>query len=98
MVEVNLEKHWSNVPKGWRHFVDSMPSQKITRITKRVKEKLINKVMLITPNIPEAEILTKTKIKTKEDMIFAAYKLLEIGAKNVLIKGGHLNSKFVKDI
>ena len=31
-------------------------------------------------------------------MIFAANKLLEIGAKNVLIKGGHLNSKFVKDI
>ena len=44
MVEVNLEKHWSNVPKGWRHFVDSMPPQKITRITKRVKEKLINKL------------------------------------------------------
>ena len=53
---------------------------------------------LITPNIPEAEILTKTKIKTKEDMIFAANKLLEFGAKNVLIKGGHLNSKFVQDI
>ena len=54
--------------------------------------------MLITPNIPEAEILTKTKIKTKEDMIFAANKLLEMGAKNVLIKGGHLNSKLVQDV
>ena len=54
--------------------------------------------MLITPNIPEAEILTNTKIKSKEDMIFAANKLVEIGAKNVLIKGGHLKSKLVQDI
>ena len=63
-----------------------------------LKSKLINKVFLITPNIPEAEILTKTKIKTKEDMIFAANKLIESGAKNVLIKGGHLKHKFVYDI
>ena len=55
-------------------------------------------MFLITPNIPEAEILTNTKIRNKEDMIFAAKKLLEFGAKNVLIKGGHLNSKIVKDI
>ena len=53
---------------------------------------------MITPNIPEAEILTKTKIRNKEDMIFAANKLIEFGAKNVLIKGGHLKSKLVQDI
>ncbi len=63
-----------------------------------IKSKLIKRVTLITPNIPEAEILTKTKIKTKEDMIFAANKLLEYGAKNVLIKGGHSNHKFIQDI
>jgi hydroxymethylpyrimidine/phosphomethylpyrimidine kinase len=63
-----------------------------------LKLKLIKKVFLITPNIPEAEILTNTKVRNKEDMIFAAKKLLEFGAKNVLIKGGHLNSKIVKDI
>ena len=55
-------------------------------------------VTLITPNIPEAEILTKTKIRSKEDMIFAAHKLIKLGAKNVLIKGGHLKSDKVKDI
>ena len=65
---------------------------------KSLKLKLIKRVMLITPNIPETEILTKTKIRTKEDMIFAANKLLESGAKNVLIKGGHLDSKFIQDI
>ena len=58
------------------------------KLVKLLKNKLIKKVSLITPNIPEAEILTKTKIKTKEDMIFAACKILiEIGAKNVFIKG-----------
>ena len=63
-----------------------------------IRKKLINRVTLITPNIPEAEILTKTKIKTKEDMIFAAHKLINLGAKNVLIKGGHLRSTKVEDI
>ena len=63
-----------------------------------LKDKLIKKVTLITPNIPEAEILTKTTIRNKEDMIFAANKLIEYGAKNVLIKGGHLRSKLVQDI
>jgi len=63
-----------------------------------LKKKLIKKVSLITPNIPEAEILTKIKIKTKEDMIFAASILIEMGAKNVFIKGGHLESKIVQDI
>jgi hydroxymethylpyrimidine kinase/phosphomethylpyrimidine kinase len=55
-------------------------------------------VSLITPNIPEAEILTKTKIKSKEDMIFSANQLIKLGAKNFLIKGGHLKLKFVYDI
>ncbi len=63
-----------------------------------LKLKLIKKVSLITPNIPEAEILTKTKIITEEDMIYAGNKLIEFGAKNVLIKGGHLRDKFVTDI
>ncbi len=63
-----------------------------------LKKKLIKKVSLITPNIPEAEILTKVKIRNREDMILAANKLLNLGAKNVLIKGGHIKSKKVEDI
>ena len=63
-----------------------------------LKKKLIKKVSLITPNIPEAEILTNTTIRRNEDMIFAAHKLIEIGANNVLIKGGHLASSTVQDI
>ena len=63
-----------------------------------IKNKLIKKVILITPNIPEAEILTKTKIKSTKDMIKAGKILISLGAKNVLIKGGHLKSKQMNDI
>ena len=44
-----------------------------------MKKKLIKKVSLITPNLPEAEILTGIKINNKEDMMFAAYKLAKLG-------------------
>ncbi len=63
-----------------------------------LKKNLISKVFLITPNIPEAEVLTNKKINHVEDMIYAAYELLKLGAKNVLIKGGHLKNNFVFDV
>jgi hydroxymethylpyrimidine/phosphomethylpyrimidine kinase len=63
-----------------------------------LKKKLIKKVSLITPNIPEAEVLTDLKIKNSQDMIQSAQVLLSMGAKNVLMKGGHLKSKVVEDI
>ena len=63
-----------------------------------IKAKLMNRVSLITPNIPEAEILAQIKIKTTDDMIIAGKKLLGFGAKNVLIKGGHLKAEYVYDL
>ena len=79
------------VAKGGTKLIDN-------KAVKLLKNKLMKKVSLITPNIPEAEILTGIKIKTKEDMIFAASEMIQLGAKNVLIKGGHLKSSFVEDI
>ena len=79
------------VAKGGAKLIDN-------KAIKILKNKLMKRVTLITPNIPEAEILTTTIIRSKEDMIFAAYKLIEMGANNVLIKGGHLTSKIVQDI
>ena len=63
-----------------------------------LKKNLIRKVSLITPNIPEAEVLTKTKIKSLESMIHAANILLELGARNVLVKGGHISTKTMSDV
>tara|TARA_B100001121_G_C18588588_1_gene573451 strand:- start:97 stop:909 length:813 start_codon:yes stop_codon:yes gene_type:complete len=68
------------------------------RAIKTLREKLIKKVHLITPNIPEAEVLTKIKIKSLEDMIHAANILLKFGVKNILIKGGHRNTKIMQDV
>ena len=79
------------VAKGGAKLIDNYS-------IKILKSKLINKVSLITPNIPEAEILTKTKIHSINDMVYAAKLLISLGAKNVLIKGGHLKSKIMKDI
>ena len=58
----------------------------------------MKKILLITPNIPEAELLTNTKINSLNDMIKAGQLLINLGAKNVLIKGGHLKSNEINDI
>ena len=63
-----------------------------------IKNKLIKKILLITPNIPEAELLTNMKIKSVKDMIKAAELLINLGASNVLVKGGHLRSIKMNDI
>ena len=65
---------------------------------KDIKNRLLKKIFLITPNIPEAELLTKREINSTDDMIAAGKILLKLGAKNVLIKGGHLNSNQMYDI
>ena len=63
-----------------------------------IKKSLMKKTLLITPNIPEAEILTKIKINSIDDMIYAGKALIIRGANNVLIKGGHLQSKQMNDV
>ena len=79
------------VAKGGTKLINSQAIQIL-------KKKLIKHVSLITPNIPEAEILAGIKINNIEDMTLAANRILNLGAKNVLIKGGHLRSKDVHDI
>ena len=63
-----------------------------------LKKLLLPLCNLITPNIPEAEILTNIKINNTEDMINSANILFGYGVKNVLIKGGHLNKKIIQDV
>ena len=79
------------VAKGGARLIDKSA-------IKTLKNKLLKKAYLITPNIPEAEVLTKTKIKSLQDMIFAGNILLKFGVKNVLLKGGHRSSKYVEDV
>ena len=65
---------------------------------KTLKSYLISKTFLLTPNIPEAEVLTNMRIKSSEDMIKSAKILIKLGAKNVLLKGGHKKSKTTEDV
>lgn len=54
-----------------------------------MKQELFSQALVITPNIPEAEALTGRRIRTREDRDLAAGKLLDMGPRYVLIKGGH---------
>ena len=58
---------------------------------------LIPNAYLVTPNIYEAEILSNIKIIDLETQIDAGKKILERGAENVLIKGGHSKSEIIHD-
>lgn len=57
-------------------------------------EKLFPLADLITPNLPEAERIARMKIESLEDIHKAAESMHSLGAKNVLIKGGHAISDF----
>ena len=63
-------------------------------LSKDAKDTLIKELFplaeLITPNLPEAEEILDCKIETVEEMKDAAKKLMELGTKAVLVKGGHL--------
>ena len=59
---------------------------------KDFKSKLVPICDVITPNIHEAETLSEIKIKTEKDIRNAASKIQELGAKNVIVKGGHLRN------
>ncbi|MCX7797581.1 MAG: bifunctional hydroxymethylpyrimidine kinase/phosphomethylpyrimidine kinase [Melioribacter sp.] len=55
------------------------------------KEKLLPYALVITPNKMEAEVLSEIKINSKEEMIKAAEKIYNLGAKYVIVKGGHIS-------
>ncbi|AHC73520.1 phosphomethylpyrimidine kinase [Candidatus Endolissoclinum faulkneri L5] len=63
-----------------------------------LKDKLIMRAHLLTPNIPEAEYLTGIKINNLDDMYYVAKSLLSLGPSAVLLKGGHLFSETVIDL
>lgn len=60
-----------------------------------IKARLIPMATIITPNIPEAEKLMR---KAVLDMEQAAQSLLSLGAKAVLLKGGHLKGDMMRDV
>ena len=53
---------------------------------------------VLTPNIPEAEILTDIKINNLTDMKTAAKKIINLGANFVVLKGGHMDAPIMSDL
>lgn len=54
-----------------------------------LKRDLLPRAYLVTPNIPEAEILTGLKISNEFEMVRAAGEMMKLGCGSVLLKGGH---------
>ena len=79
------------IAKGGQKLINSSSIKYLTKL-------LLPLSYLITPNIPEAEVLTGYTISNKKDMIKAAKKILNMGSQNVLLKGGHLKNKMIFDI
>jgi hydroxymethylpyrimidine/phosphomethylpyrimidine kinase len=54
-----------------------------------VQKKLLPLASVLTPNVPEAEVLTGRLFANESDYLLAARILRDLGSKNVIIKGGH---------
>jgi hydroxymethylpyrimidine/phosphomethylpyrimidine kinase len=64
----------------------------------RMTQNLFPLAILVTPNIPEAELLAKMKITTQDDVKEAACRIHQSGCQNVLIKGGHFTLSPATDL
>lgn len=61
-------------------------------------ELLIPRAEVLTPNIREAAVLTRSRVEDVEDMIRAGEALCDLGARTVVVKGGHLPGQGAPDV
>ena len=63
-----------------------------------LKTRLLPLATVVTPNLPEAEVLTNLTIRNTEDVRNAARAIVRMGAKSVVVKGGHMTGHESLDI
>ena len=63
-----------------------------------LKKRLLARAALVTPNIPETEVLTGIKIISNDDLCSAGEALMVLGAPAVLVKGGHMAGDIITDV
>ena len=63
-----------------------------------IRDRLLPLAFLVTPNIPEAEKLTGLVVEDISGQLDAANRLVEMGARAALVKGGHLKGNVVTDV
>ena len=79
------------VAKGGARLIDPAALEALTQL-------LIARAEIVTPNLPEAEILCGTAIGNVAEMQAAGETLLALGCRAVLVKGGHLSGETVSDV
>jgi len=77
---------------------DLLMEERIDRILWAFRHVLLPGATVVTPNIPEAEILTGREINNIDDAKAAAIELQSLGVPNVVIKGGHLEEEDAIDL
>ena len=63
-----------------------------------IRSELVPRARLVTPNAPEAEVLTGKAVETVDGQRRAAERLLELGAHGALVKGGHISGNRITDV
>jgi len=63
-----------------------------------IRRELLPHTRIVTPNVPEAEALTGMRIASVDDMRAAAQRILSLGPRVVLVKGGHLDGAESVDV
>ncbi len=63
-----------------------------------LQTRLLPLAQLVTPNLPEAEVLSGISIRTRDDRITAARRIIALGAQAVVVKGGHSDDDPVVDV
>ncbi|MEQ1755604.1 MAG: bifunctional hydroxymethylpyrimidine kinase/phosphomethylpyrimidine kinase [Micropepsaceae bacterium] len=93
-------KHWPQVPL----VVDPVMVAKggasllASEAVDALRTLLLPLATIITPNLPEAEVLIDKSISTRNEMMDAARLIRALGAKAVLVKGGHLAGDDIFDV
>jgi hydroxymethylpyrimidine/phosphomethylpyrimidine kinase len=100
VVAAGIERHAAGVPL----VVDPVMVAKgghrllLTEAEAALRDRLLPMAALITPNLPEAEVLVGFPVRVEADMKRAAERLAALGAGAVLMKGGHLEGDRVVDL
>lgn len=83
------EHNWTNVVVDPVMIAKGGASLLQNEAIAALKKHLLPLSLVVTPNIPEAEVLTGMTITTFDDKKEAARKLVDLGARHVVLKGGH---------
>ena len=99
-VAASFRKHAAGVPL----VVDPVMVAKgghrllLTEAETALRGRLLPMAAVLTPNLPEAEVLVGFPVRVEADMTRAAEKLVSFGARAVLMKGGHVAGNRVIDL